>query len=531
MKKSDANAFLKKINKRVCFMSSVGHKVFTALYYDMFLAHALMMRGSECQVLLCDKDLYPCFYKVYAFKGVKECCDEFCRQCRNLGQSMYEGSILENNVHYFSQYDDEKDIKGYLSLDQVKALARSDKHIQRYEYEGINIGESVIYPQEDCLNKVSLDYDNLIVLTTIQDFINRCIYLKKGFEKYLDLQKPNVMVINDLCHNMQNLMYRLCRKRGIEVCTYEFGYEPYSFFAARNKYIDYSYPDVWREISAKALSEEDEAFVKHYSKKRMKGDNILFGAKINHSQEYDTMLKEIGVVPRHPSYVMFTNNPYDTWLDLAQGNCLFEDMKHWAVETVRCFIKNGHQLIIKPHPTEQFLKKGKNDIGISDYLKQVYGDGLPDNITILPDNTRISPYKLMGAFDYALVYYGTLAMELSVLGKVVISVVHSHYANKGFTLTPKTLTEYEMLLNGNMPRELSAEQISMAKKYYAMIFRDAQIRIPEIGANNVLNFSRSKFWNIQSFDDVMPGKSHGLDIMCNGILNGDEFISNYGTAK
>ena len=115
---------------------------------------------------------------------------------------------------------------------------------------------------------------------------------------------------------------------------------------------------------------------------------------------------------------------------------------------------------------------------------------------------------------------GTVGVELPARGIPVIVGERSHYAGKGFTYDGFTRERYLELLHevGEIPL-LTEEQRDLARRYaYALYF---QRRIP-------LNMSQGRGINVpldlKKLDLLFPGNDVVMDMICDRIMNGGEYI-------
>lgn len=137
---------------------------------------------------------------------------------------------------------------------------------------------------------------------------------------------------------------------------------------------------------------------------------------------------------------------------------LYPDYYHWVVDTLRIIsnIKNVNW-ILKAHPSRKLYGEGDR---IYDTFRKY---GTADNIYILDD--YINSNIVFDLADAIVTVRGTAGLEYSSAGIPIIVAGKGFYDGFGFTIEPKTVKEYEEVLqNCDKIKPLSNEQILMAKK-------------------------------------------------------------------
>lgn len=137
---------------------------------------------------------------------------------------------------------------------------------------------------------------------------------------------------------------------------------------------------------------------------------------------------------------------------------LYPDYYHWVVDTLRIIskIKNVNW-ILKAHPSRKYYGEGDRIYN----LFRKFGD--EENIYILDDS--LNSNIVFDLADAIVTVRGTAGLEYSSEGIPVIIAGKGFYDGFGFTIEPKTVKEYEKILeNCDKIKPLSVEQIVMAKR-------------------------------------------------------------------
>jgi Capsule polysaccharide biosynthesis protein len=262
---------------------------------------------------------------------------------------------------------------------------------------------------------------------------------------------------------------------------------------------------------------ELEAETMDYLKSRESGTRDWISYQRNSHGDVANIAAELGIDFSKPSIGMLTNVMGDGALFYPTN--AFPNMLEWMFETLRYFARRPDlQLIIRVHPAEI---RG-TDISrqpILAEIKRVFPT-LPPNIFIFPPENSISTYALMKQCDSVIIYATKTGVELTSLGIPVIVAGDSWIRNKGLTLDAETSEEYFRLLDLLPLRERMSEAVTQrARKYAYHFFFRRMIPLPFF--EPVHPTYRLK---ISQLEDLLPGRSVGLDVVCNGILKGEKFI-------
>ena len=118
-------------------------------------------------------------------------------------------------------------------------------------------------------------------------------------------------------------------------------------------------------------------------------------------------------------------------------------------------------------------------------------------------------------------FYGTkTGVELTSMGIPVIVAGEAWIRNKGITQDASSIEEYFGILD-QLPfgTKLQDDLILRARKYaYHFFFRRM------IPLEFMKPYKKLYKPELKNLADLTPGKSEGLDVICNGILNGSNFI-------
>jgi hypothetical protein len=198
----------------------------------------------------------------------------------------------------------------------------------------------------------------------------------------------------------------------------------------------------------------------------------------------------------------------------------FPNAVEWVLQTIRYFANRPDlQLIVRIHPGELLGHTRARQTIMEEITKSF--SVLPKNVFIVPPESSISTYTLAAQCNAVLIYGTKAGIELAGMGMPVIVAGEAWVRNKGVTLDANSPAEYFEILNRLPLKDALDKNITeRARKYAYHLFFRRMVPLP---------FTDPKPGsltepNINSIEDLLPGSHSGLDVICNGILNGSEFI-------
>ncbi len=138
---------------------------------------------------------------------------------------------------------------------------------------------------------------------------------------------------------------------------------------------------------------------------------------------------------------IFPNVDEDAALD--EFHSLFESHLQWIKEVVSFLVDTDYCIIIKAHPDEIRWKVQKS---ILSYIKSLYPS---NNIIYLEAETDISTYSFTDIIDLALVYTGTLYLELASKNIPTLAAGNSYIIQNTFCKNLTKESYYSLLMNPN----------------------------------------------------------------------------------
>ena len=147
---------------------------------------------------------------------------------------------------------------------------------------------------------------------------------------------------------------------------------------------------------------------------------------------------------------------------------------------------------------------------------------IPKNVFIVPPESAISTYTLASIANAAIIYGTKAGVEMTAMGIPTIVAGEAWIRGKGVTIDVNSREDYIKVLE-KLPfkNKLSESIRNRALKYAYHFFFRRMIYVSSVKPSKkscpfVYNFS-----NIKHLD---KGFDKGLDVICNGILNGGDYI-------
>lgn len=504
---------------KVLLATSLGG-IPTAAILDSFLAVALTLRGAEVHLLLCDKILPACLMTEVGLIDQKTLEKHgprryFCKFCHAAGRFVFNALGLK--IH---QYGD------FLSTAELGAIRE----------KSVNMVEKDLYS----LNRSTSDNCEHAVAGTLRYFASsylppdektksvlKCYYYaafitEHVMNRLLSEYKYDVVSCINGIYIPQGIVASVARTLGIRVTTWNVAYRKKSFVFSHNDTYHHTLMNEpvseWENMD---WSDDHEKKILNYLNSRRRGgrDWIAFQDK-NPNEDLSSIARSLpGINFSRPCIGMLTNVAWDAQLHYPAN--AFPNMLDWVLKTIEYFKEHpALQLIIRIHPAEV-----SGDIPsrqpVLEEIKNVYSH-IPRNVFIIPPESKISTYSVMEACNAVIIYGTKTGVELTSIGIPVIVAGEAWIRNKGITIDAQNSDHYYQILDKlPLPYRMDRDQVERARKYAYHFFFRRMIPISQMQPTGGEPQFRVA---ISTLDDLLPGKCSGLDVICDGILNGTPFI-------
>ena len=483
------------------------------VYFDAIFGHAFRKLGCDVKMLYCDGFLNSCDANTI-FRNQKP----QCFVCKKLG------SCVRNSLNldpiFYRQYISESDVEEI----KKKVAVLRDEELLNYKYLGVKVGEHAYTSTIRYFLFGDVDLNNPKEVSILREKVVFAMIAVKVAERVYLKEKPDVFFMLHGVYSTWGPFRDFCHLKGVDTVIYmnmpsRFGY---FIFNRNSKPNDIVSVGAWNKFRKLPLREKEEKQIDDFLFRRRKGkvgDQEMYRENFDNTKK-DVILGSLSKSKYSRRYVMYPNLAWDNALE-GQASKIFENIFSWLDETIEFFKeKKDYQLIIKPHPAE-LVWEGSNK-GVRDYIYEKHGS-LPENIIVLNPSVPLRAYDLIDNDTIAIVFNGTLGMELLAVGIPVLVLADIHYKeDAGVAYKVDTLKKYFDLLNN--PKELvlfTEANVKLAKKYAYFYFFKSMVRIPFYGDDE---------WSIIDWNAVRDTKKlldddSNVIKVCKKIINKEDIVA------
>lgn len=484
---------------------------------DSLLAVALTLRGANVHLLLCDEALPACTLagirhygdnERYVKKGPSTLT---CEKCFRPGSEMFHPLGLP--THRFSQFITPEEISEAQRLSTGVSLAE----IRDFQLDRLPLGD---HAHSGALRFYMAGYlDNEPHgEAVLRHYLNAALLTAYATRRLLATYSFDCACQVHGIYVPHGVMLDVCRQKGLRNVVWSRTYRNQAFIFSHNDTYhrtELSEPtNDWENIPWTAELENETV---EYLQSRESGTRDWITYHKDSHVNVCAVAKELGINFSKPCVGMLTNVMGDG--AILQPSNAFPTMLEWAVQTFRYFAKRPDlQLIMRVHPAE-IRGTDRSRQPIIAEIQRLFPT-LPANVFIIPPEHPISTYALMRQCDSVIIYATKTGVELTSFGIPVIVAGDAWIRNKGVTVDADTSEEYfEILDRLPLGKRLSDAAMQRARKYAYHFFFRRMIPLPFF--EPIHPTYRLK---VSTPDDLLPGRSVGLDVVCDGILNGGKFI-------
>ncbi len=504
---------------KVIIPTSVGgHSA--AITMESLLGVALTLRGANVAFLLCDGVLPACLQvHIGKIKDVSIVTDYnlpkvACPGCFNKGYKVIGGTGLK--IYRYSDFVKESD------LGEVREIAHTTSldDLKSYCQNQLNIGE---HSQAGALRffaRGQLEED-IISEQVLRRYFEAALITAKVTQGMLQAFPAQYSVFHHGIYIPQGVIGDVLRENNVKVVNWTVAYKKKCFIFSHHETYHHTLLNEpisnWEQMNwSKAIENETMSYLK--SRWYGKQDWIWFHDEPQHN--FKAICDETGLDNSKPIISMLTNVFWDAQLHYKAN--AFRNMLDWVLQTIDYFAKRPElQLAIRIHPAEVRGAIPSRQPLVSE-IEKAYPK-LPENIFLIKPESQISTYALCEHSDSVIIYGTKSGVEMAAMGIPVIVAGEAWIRNKGMTLEADSPNGYFKILDKlPLQKRMSEESTQRARKYAFHFFFRRFIPISFIEESEG---SEAPFKiNINSLEDLLPGRDKGLDVICDGILNGSEFI-------
>lgn len=504
------------LNRILIATATGGH--LPSMTLESLLGVTLHIRGLNVDFLLCDGALPACmmceinWYSDVAAFGAKGPSDR-CRGCHQPSAQMLENAALPI-VGLGSQITQEE-------ISEAKQIAEdvSFQNIASFSIDCIPIGEHALAGALRFFARGDLEAEPQAEVV-LRRYFEAALLTYYACKRLLASDRYNVVVLNHGIYVPQGIIADTARRLGVRVVTWHPAYRRGCFIFNHSETYHHGLMNEpvssWENMR---WDKSQQKKIEHYLKSRWIGKNDW--VKFHWEPELDilSIKREIGIDFSRPTVGLLTNVVWDAQLHYKAN--AFTGMLEWLTKTIAYFEKRPDiQLLIRVHPAELTGTLPSRQPAVAEIHRAF--PLLPSNVFIIPPESRISTYVAMSQCNAVLIYGTKTGVELAASGIPVIVAGEAWIRGKGVSIDAKSESDYFQVLDKlPLPSRMNEATRDRALKYAYHFFFRRMIPLDCI--------REKKGWppfevNIGKISDLAPGKSRGLDVICDGILSGKPFI-------
>ena len=509
---------LSKKVQRVLIATSTGAHL-AASRMEQTLGVALHLRDADVAFLLCDGAIPACMMCEYTMM-------------RNVGAFLAQGptSLLCNTcfapakaalqplglpTHAYSDWissEEHHQIETAVQSIPTGALAT-------FQYHGITLGEHALaatcrfYGTSDITTMEGGERVLRRYLLAAWLSLHAC-------ERLLDHMQPDIIVLHHGIYVPQGIIADIAKQRGIRLVTWHPAYRRGTFIFSHDDTYHRTMitepTDSWNTMPWDTAREEK---IMHYLTSRHTGSADWIWFHEDPLFERETIARTLALDLNKPIIGLLTNVVWDAFLHYP--NNAYPTMTDWLYDTIDHFIlRTDVQLVIRVHPAEVYGNVASMQTAIDTIAKRY--STLPPHIKIIHPLSDISTYSVMALCDSVLIYSTKTGIELAAAGMPIIVAGEAWVRGKGFTIDANNPDHYRRILAGlPLKQRLSHAETILARRYaYHFFYR----RMIDVDIFTPTGKQPPYALNITSVAAIAPGQCPGLDIICDGILNGTPFV-------
>jgi hypothetical protein len=489
-----------------------------AIVFESTLAAALALRDAEVEIVICDSALPACLRAEHSVTpddtvlSGRRMAAEVCPVCQERGLAMFEPLGLK--VRRLSGLiTDAQRAEARRIADSLPAAALST-----YVQDGLKIGEHAragalrYYARGDLEGEPNGE-------AVLRRYLEAALLSVAAYRRLLAEGGYDAAFFHHGLYVPQGLVGELCRAMGVRVINWVTAYRSGSFILSHGDTYHHTLMDEpaegWEQM---AWGDRQREEISAYLKSRWRGDRDWIGFHEKPEEDAAAIVASLGLDPSKPVIGMLSNVVWDAQLHYPAN--AFPSLVDWAAATIEHFAgRPDLQLLLRIHPAEVRGTIPSRQPLAAELARRF--PELPANVFVIPPESPVSTYAAMELCDSVLIYGTKMGVELTAVGIPVVVAGEAWIKHKGLTLDASSPQDYARIL-ASLPlrRRLDPEVQDRALRYAFHFFfrRMAPLRFMK-KVRSSLFFTP----DIASADELLPGRDPGLDMICDGILEGTPF--------
>ncbi|WP_415380080.1 hypothetical protein [Halosimplex sp. TS25] len=469
-------------------------------YMVCTLAHAFRVRGYEPVFLLCDSSLSMCMKKRRDGHD-----DARCEVCTHTGRRLFEAF----------GYDP-------VTLSELpgadhNATVEVDDLADPFDitYRGVDLSDFAVASTRNHLKMNEIDLSDPETRALYEGLLDGGAHLVDATAALIKETGATRIVGNHPAYIYGGVPLATAREQGLQAVTIMGGKRDRTllvgYFDEETPLPTYTDQDYLDEVLDRPLSDGQDAEVEEIMAGRRDGSEIRYHYASNSEVSVEAGSGDgltVGV---------FSNLMWDA--SLASKAITFADPYEWVVRTLSVLARREDvHVVMKPHPAEAMRESNRR---VDRWLESEHPD-IVDRIELLPPDTDVSPYELMGDLDVGVVYSTNLALEMAIDGIPAVVAADVHYRGNGFTIDPENREAYLEILRNIDNVGMTDEMQTRARRYAHLLWVRKHIpyRVYETS-------SKDDFGSVHALpvehEDLTPGNEH-VDFIIDQVLAGEPVV-------
>lgn len=486
---------------------------------ESLIAVALTLRGAKVHVLFCDSVLPACLeslsawytdQKRFVLHGLSR---DLCKDCFSTAGKVYQQ--LGIPVRRFSDFITAEEIR---TAEEMSLLLPLDE-VANYTMDGAAVGEHALAGALRFFARGTLDGERHAE-PVLRRYLKASLMTTCLTRRLLKTYPFRSVVSIHGIYVPHGLIGEVARQEKVRVVNWNPAYRKGCFiFSHDDTYHHTLMTEPAERWESLPWTPGMEAELMAYLKSRWYGTQDWIWFHEQPEENVAAIASEVGVDFSKPCVGLLTNVVWDAQLHYPAN--AFPNMVEWLLRTIAYFaLRPELQLLIRVHPAE--IKGTVSRQPAVQEIKKAF-PVLPSNVFIIPPESRVSTYAAMLQCDAVIIYGTKTGVELTSMGVPVIVAGEAWIRNKGVTMDAMSPEDYFRILD-QLPlgQRLDDATIQRARKYaYHFFFRrmiPLEFMAPTGGPPQVYSIQ------LAGLEELLPGRSKGLDVICDGILHGKEFV-------
>lgn len=507
------------INGKKILIATLGggfsHRPFMTM--DAILSLALTLRGAKVESFFCDHTLPVCLKAEYAY--IKP---EVIHNSQ-ISQTLCKGCYKDNHSVSLQLGLTNHTMSSFVTLKERQNAKEIANHtdfsaIKNYQMDGILIGKHAIAGAMRYFSHSDPSQLPLGIEIT-KRYLEASIISYYAVKRLLEENQYDSVCLTHGSYTPHGVIKDTCDKFGVPVTSWTVAYLKQRFIFSGGELLHSMLHEanaVWENI--KWDNRHEKKIMDYLNSRWNGGKDWLSIPKENQKTSFVEFAKKQKLDLKKPIIGLLTNIIWEAYADYTSK--VFPDMLIWIKKTMEYFAtRKDLQLLIRIHPAE-----GKWHVSTQLALEEIKKmfQKLPSNVYIINSDENVSTYEAMEYCDAAIIYQTQTGLELAAQGIPVIVAGDAFIRNKGIACEPLSEDQYfEQLDLLPFNKRLSEDKILRARKYAYHAFYRKMIPLNFVEESNDWMLFKPK---LNKLDELLPKIDEGLDIICDGILNGTPYI-------